>query len=351
VTELHRLTVYFGERARHHGRFVTDSLLDVGAAEAGATAVVLRGAAGFGPRHDIRTDLTLSQSEDLPIALIAVGPAEPIAALAGRAAGALARGTVTVERVRYAGDAVKAAHVELAVITGRADRLNGRPAHVAVCGTLHRLGFVSATSLLGVDGITAGQRRRAAFFGRNAAVPVLTVAAGSASAAGEAIRLLRPLLPSAVMTVAPIQLCKGRGVPVNRPAPVPPTGDRGLAHWQKVTVHTCEADLHRGLPVHRTLLRRLRESPTTAGVTVLRGVWGFAGDAEPGGDRMFQVGRHVPVTTEYVDTPDRIAACFDLVDDVTDGRGVVTCTTIPAVMSIDSGRRRGGLRPASAPEM
>lgn len=348
MTELHRLTAYFGERARHHGRFVADALLETGDAEA---VVVLRGAAGFGPRHDIRTDLTLSQSEDLPIALVAVGTAERIAVLTDRTAGALDRGTLALERVQYTGDAVTAAHVELAVFTGRADRLNGRPAHVAVCDTLHRLGFVSATAFLGVDGITAGQRRRAAFFGRNAAVPVLTVAVGTAPAAEEAIRLLRPLLPSALMTVAPIQLCKGRGARVNPSAPVSPTDDRGPAHWQKVTVHTCEADLHRGLPVHRTLLRRLRESPTTAGVTVLRGVWGFAGAAEPAGDKMFQIGRHVPVTTEYIDTPDRIAACFDLVDEVTEGHGVVTCAAIHAVVSIDGGRRRGNIPPASAPGM
>ncbi|MCV7169955.1 DUF190 domain-containing protein [Mycobacterium manitobense] len=348
MTELHRLTAYFGERARHHGRFVADALLEPGDAEA---VVVLRGAAGFGPRHDIRTDLTLSQSEDLPIALVAVDTAERIAAFAARATEALSRGTLAVERVRHGDDTVTAEHVELRVLTGRADRLNGRPAHVAMCDTLYRLKFDSAATFLGVDGITAGQRHRAAFFGRNIAVPVMTVAVGSAPAAEEAIRLLRPLLPSALMTVAPIQLRKGRGVPVNRPAPVPPTDDRGPAHWLKVTVHTCEADLHRGLPVHRTLVRRLRESPTTAGVTVLRGVWGFAGDAEPSGDRMFQIGRHVPVTTEYIDTPDRIAACFDLVDEVTEGHGVVTCAAIPAVVSIDGGRRRGSIPPASAPEM
>ncbi|MEV3900957.1 DUF190 domain-containing protein [Mycobacterium sp. NPDC050551] len=348
MTELHRLTAYFGERARHDGHFVADALLDVGAVEA---AVVLRGAAGFGPRHDIRTDLTLSQSEDLPIALVAVCDAERIAAFAARATEVLPRGTLAVERVRHADDTVTADHVEFRVLTGRADRLNGRPAHAAVCDVLRRGGFASAASFLGVDGVTAGQRRRATFFGLNAAVPVLTVAVGSAAAAGDAVRTLRPLLPSALMTVAPVQLCKGRGVPVSRPAPVPATDDLGLARWQKLTVYTCEADLHRGLPVHRTLLRRLRESPTTAGVTVLRGVWGFTGDAEPGGDRLFQLGRHVPVTTEYVDTPDRIAASFDLVDEVTEGQGAVTCAVVPAVVSIDSGLRRGGIRPASAPEM
>lgn len=348
MTELHRLTAYFGERARHQGRFVADALLETGDAEA---VIVLRGAAGFGPRHDIRTDVTLSQSEDLPIALVAVGAADRISALADRATGALARGTLALQRARHAGDAVAAADVELTVLTGRADRLDGRPAHVVVCDRLHRLGFASAAAFLGVDGITAGRRRRAAFFGRNAAVPVLTVAVGTAPAADEAVRLLRALLPSALMTVAPIQLCKGPGVPVHRAAPVPPTGDLGPAHWQKVTVHTCEADLHRGLPVHRTLVRRLRESPTAAGVTVLRGVWGFAGESEPGGDMMFQIGRHVPVTTEFIDTPDRIAACFDLVDEVTEEHGVVTCAAISAVASIDGGARRGGIPPTPAPEM
>jgi PII-like signaling protein len=77
-------------------------------------------------------------------------------------------------------------------------------------------------------------------------------------------------------------------------------------------------------------------------VTVLRGVWGFQGDPPPHGDKLFQLGRQVPVTTIVVDSPDRIAAAFDVVDELTSRHGVVTAERVPALVSIDGGERRGG---------
>ena len=53
------------------------------------------------------------------------------------------------------------------------------PAFVAVCDLLYRRGIAGATALLGVDGTTRGQRERAAFFGRNAEVPMMVIAVGS----------------------------------------------------------------------------------------------------------------------------------------------------------------------------
>ncbi|MUM35453.1 DUF190 domain-containing protein, partial [Mycolicibacterium sp. CBMA 361] len=53
-----KLTTYFGERQRHQGRFLSEELLDLYGAENVATSVVLRGIAGFGPRHQLRTDQT-----------------------------------------------------------------------------------------------------------------------------------------------------------------------------------------------------------------------------------------------------------------------------------------------------
>ena len=50
------------------------------------------------------------------------------------------------------------------------------PAFVAVCDLLHRRGVAGATVLLGVDGTTHGQRRRARFFAGNDDVPMMIVA-------------------------------------------------------------------------------------------------------------------------------------------------------------------------------
>jgi PII-like signaling protein len=346
------MTVYLGERARAGRVFVADALTDLCAADPAVTAVVLRGAAGFGPRHEPRSDLSLSMSEDPPIAVVAVGGAERVAALADRAAEIVPRGTLTLARVRSGQPALPpVGHVELSVFTGRGQRVLGGPAHVAVCAELRRRGFDAAASFLGVDGVIGGARCRAEFFGGNTGVPALTVATGPTSSAAEAVAALRALLPSALITVAPVQLCKRRGVLVSRPAAVAPTDAHGMARWLKLTVHTSEADLHGGRPAHRGLIRRLAEAPATAGVTSIRGIWGFSGDAEPHGDKLFQVGRHVPVRTEYVDTPERVAANFDVVDEFTGRHGVVTCTVVPAVVSVDAGRRRGGTRLAVAPDM
>jgi PII-like signaling protein len=47
------------------------------------------------------------------------------------------------------------------------------------------------------------------------------------------------------------------------------------------------------------------------------------------------------VTTIVVDSPDRIAASFDIIDGLTDRHGLVTSELVPALVSIDRGERRG----------
>jgi PII-like signaling protein len=77
---------------------------------------------------------------------------------------------------------------------------------------------------------------------------------------------------------------------------------------------------------------------------VLRGIWGFHGDHEPHGDKLIQLTRQVPVTTIVVDTPERIAASFDIVDQVTGRHGLVTSELVPALVSVDAGERVGDTR-------
>ncbi|WP_300605812.1 DUF190 domain-containing protein [Trebonia sp.] len=66
------------------------------------------------------------------------------------------------------------------------------------------------------------------------------------------------------------------------------------------------------------------------GATTLRGVWGFHGDHAPHGDRLLQLGRRVPAVTIVVDTPERIAAAFSAIDELTGEQGLVTSETVPA---------------------
>lgn len=352
-----KLTAYFGERQRSGGRFVSDALLDLFGAESVATSVVLRGIAGFGPRHDLRTDLSLSMSEDPPIAIAAVDTAAKIAALADRAVDAIPRGLLTLERARVILDSVTAAWspdrpgatVKLTVYVGRRQQITARPAYLTVCDTLHRLGFACATVFLGVDGTANGQRHRARFLRRNVDVPVMIVAVGTADQALLAIPELDTLPGRQLVTIERAQLCKQAGRLLTRPATVPATDAAGRPLYQKLMIHTSEADMYDGAPIHRAVVNRLRGVPSMSGVTVLRGIWGFAGAGQPRGDRLIQLGRRVPVTTVVVDTPERIAAAFDIVDELTGRHGVISSELVPAMVSIDSGSRLGDTRIARYP--
>ena len=107
-------------------------------------------------------------------------------------------------------------------------------------------------------------------------------------------------------------------------------------------VYTSEAALHDGTPIHRAIVSRLFDSRAACGATVLRGMWGFDGDHQPHGDKWIELARRVPVTTIVVDTPDRIAASFEVIDELTSEHGLVTCELVPALISIDGKDRRGG---------
>jgi PII-like signaling protein len=114
--------------------------------------------------------------------------------------------------------------------------------------------------------------------------------------------------------------------------------------WQKLMVYTSESHLHAGEPVHRAILRRLRQTDAR-GATSLRGVWGYHGDHAPHGDRLLQLGRRAPVVTVVVDTPGRIASSFDVIDELTRADGLVTCEMVPALQYVaDDHSRHGGLR-------
>lgn len=342
-TDYLKLTTYFGERQRHQGRrFLAEELLDLYAAENVATSVVLRGIAGFGPRHQLRTDQTLSQSEDLPVAIAAVDTADKIAELAEQTVELTTRGLVTLERARLLTTAKVAAHTKLTVYVGRQHRINGRPAHIAVCDLLHRSGFACASVFLGVDGTVRGRRERARFLNRNLDVPVMIIAIGDGDRAVTVLPELERLLPDPLVTVERAELCKEAGTLLNRPGPLPAHDADGTPLWQKLMVYTTEDTLHGGEPVHREIVRRLRAIEATRGVTVLRGIWGFHDGRTPHGDKLFQLGRQVPVTTIVVDTPENIATAFDLIDEVSSEYGVVTCERVPALVSVDDGNRDGG---------
>lgn len=331
-----RLTAYFGERARSGGPFTVDAMLDLFSAHAVDTAVALRGIAGFGPRHELRTDVSLSLSEDPPVVVTAVDTAARLRPLADAVADLVGRGLVTVEPA-YRPDDVTDTHTQLTLFLGRGVQTKGRPSYLAAGEALRSFGLFGGAVYVGVDGTVRGRRQRAGFFSRNLDVPAMVVATGPRDAAARAAAELGNLPGVHTVTAEGTQVCKVDGRSFGGPA-APDDG-----HHQRLVVQTASSRAHEGAPVHRALVTALRRLRLTSGVTVVRAAWGFDGDGPPMADRMFQVGRRVPVATTIVDTPDNIARAFDVADALTRDHGLITCETVPGALSLDDGRRRGRL--------
>jgi PII-like signaling protein len=326
-----KLTTYFGERARVGRRLLADELLDAAAHHDVALSVLLRGVQGFGAKHRLRTDRLLTLSEDLPLVSIAIDGAQRIEALRSTVAELPGEGLITVEPAGTTAadldDFPADSEVKLTVCLGRHERIDGEPAFAAVCRVLREARVSGATVLLGVDGTTGGERRRARFFARNVGVPLLVLSVGQAARIDRALTTLRQMLPSLVFTLERAQVLKRDGQLLRHPAQAP-TAIEGDSARVKLTVVTSEAARHRSRPVYLELVRRLREQGA-AGATSLRGIWGFHGEHEPHGDRWLSLRRHVPVITEAIDTPERIARLFETVDELTSERGLVTGELVP----------------------
>jgi PII-like signaling protein len=141
---------------------------------------------------------------------------------------------------------------------------------------------------------------------------------------------LGTLLPRPLFTLERVRVCKRDGQLLAAPAAPDGPGEHGLPLRQKLMVYTSEATRHQGQPIHRAIVRQLR-SAGVSGATTQRGIWGFHGDHAPHGDRLLQLGRHVPAVTIVVDTPDRIRAAFSVIDELTSERGLVTSEIVPAL--------------------
>lgn len=346
-----KLTTYFGERDRIDANLVSDALLDTYGRAGIEVSVLLRGAEGFGLRQHLRTDRLLSLSEDLPVVSVAVDTREKIEGVLEEVSGLKRRGLLTLERARLLGSEMSGVSLpeelreaaKLTFYVGRQEKVRREPAYMAICDLLYRRGIAGATALLGVDGTLRGRRQRGRFFSRNADVPMMVITVGSGGRIGQVLPELTGMLGHPPMTLERVRVCKRDGKLVERPHALPVKDEQGMAMWQKLMVYTSEDAKHDRRSIHSELIYRLREAEI-AGATSLRGVWGFHGDHAPHGDRLMQLRRHVPVVSTVIDTPERIAASFEIVDELTAGTGLVTSEMVPAATAIHGDERRGGLR-------
>jgi PII-like signaling protein len=347
-TDCIRLTSYFGERHRTNRTFVGDALIDLYSKHEIAASILLRGIEGFGLKHHLRTDRSLSLSEDLQLTAIAVDTRPNIEAVLDHTLKLNLPGLVTLEPARLLSDEIDPVGIvenadeatKLTVYFGRHDSVYAVPAFEVICGLLYRRGVAGATVLLGVDGIAHGRRQRAQFFRRNADLPMMVIAVGSGDRIGMVLPELGGLLRRPLMTLERVRMCKRDGQLINRPEQTAGVDDHGFPLWQKLTVYTSETARHDGQPIHRAIVQRLR-SARIGGATIQRGIWGFRGDRPPHGDHFLQLGRHVPTVTTVIDTAERISAAFDVIDELTGKRGLVTSETVAAMRAASGQRQRG----------
>ena len=274
-----KLTSYFGERQRTGDSFVADALLDLYGRHEIATSILLRGIEGFGAKHHLRTDRSLTLSEDLPLVSVAVDARARIEAMLPEATRLARSGLVTLERARMLTGDLAAVTLpqdlneatKLTIYLGRQERVYRVPAFIAVCDLLHRRGIAGATALLGVDGTAHGQRQRASFFSRNAETPMMVISVGSGEQISRVLPELGALLRRPLLTLERVTICKRDGELITTPSAPPGTDKTGMALWHKLMVYTSEAAQHEGQPIHRAIVRRLRTAGIS-GATTVRGV-------------------------------------------------------------------------------
>ncbi|HTU78578.1 MAG TPA: DUF190 domain-containing protein [Solirubrobacteraceae bacterium] len=349
-----KLTTYFGERDRTQDGLLGDELLDIYGGNRLQTSILLRGAEGFGRLHHLHTDRLLSLSEDLPVVSIAVDRRERIESMLELILQVKRKGLITLERARLLSGEIGAVQLpeqlgeatKLTVYVGRQEKVYRMAGFAAVTDLLYRRGISGASVLLGVDGTSRGRRARAKFFARNAEVPTMVIAVGPGEKIAQVLPELGGLLQDPLMTLERVRVCKRDGELLAAPHELPGTDEHGLAMWQKLMVYTSHSATHEGHPLHHAIIRRLRESDA-AGATTLRGIWGFHGDHAPHGDKFFQITRHVPVVTITVDTPERTARNFQIIDELTQEHGLVTSEMVPAMSAMSETEQTGGLKLAS----
>jgi PII-like signaling protein len=349
-----KLSVYLAERRRTRDGFVSEVLLGLYERHGIASSVVLRGIGGFGTGRHLRTDQSLTLSEDPPVAIVAVDTRKTIDAVLDPMLAIKQRGLVTLERARLLRDDIGPLKlsddlheaVKLTIYVGRKERIYGVPAYVAICDLMYRRQIAGASVFLGVDGVSNGHRQRAQFFGRKTDVPIMVIAVGSGELIGRVLPELGALLRRPMITLERVRVCKRDGELMERPHSLPGFDEHGLPMWQKLMIYTSESARYRAVPIHRALIHRLRRRNIPDGATVLRGIWGFHGDHEPHGDKLLSLGGHVPVVTVIIDTPANIAESFDVVDELTQDEGLVTSEMVPALVSDEDDNGRGRPRMA-----
>lgn len=354
MTEALKLWVYFGDSQVTGAELTSDALMDSLARRRVAVSALCRGIEGFGLGRRIHTERFPDVSTDLPLVACAVDSRERIQALLDDVDRVVADGLVTLEYARLAkGEEVAQAAfprepgraAKLTIYCGRTERAatGRRPAYREAVEVLRRHGAAGATALLGVDGTYRGRRRRATFFAPRREAPLMIISVGRRETLAAALPDLRKALSSPVVTLEGIAQLKHDGQRLEQLPTPPESHHRGLGVWQTIRVYTRQSAQVNGRALYTELTRRLREAGA-AGVTTIRGHWGFSSDEAPHGDKFARLTSHAPTYTTYIDRPARVAEVWPIIDEVTAEHGIVTSLFVPAYRERRGERVGGGLR-------
>jgi PII-like signaling protein len=332
-----KLDVYFGDALTSGHRLASDALIECFAAHGLQLAALYRGIEGFGIGRRIHTERFPDISTDLPLVAEAIDSRERIEAVLPDVHALVDKGLTTIEHSLVAsGEDVRTADFpagvgasgRLAVYCGRGERRSYR----AVVDLLREQGASGATVLLGVDGILNGARRRAGLLSRNVDVPMATIAVGATDVLKRVLRALPDVLATALVNLERIAVVKRNGEHLE---PLPQVFDPEV--WIALRVYTRQST-----HVSTLLTRRIRAAGG-AGITTVRGEWGFSSDERPFGDRFGTLTSHVPTYTVLVDRPAKIAELWPVVDEATAEHGVVTAALVPAYRERAPGVENGSL--------
>jgi PII-like signaling protein len=353
-----KLDVYFGESLRVGRRPAGDALMDCFERHELEVAALYRGIEGFGIGRRIHTERFPDISTDLPLVAEAIDTRERIERVLEEVDSIIDRGLVTLEHSRLAvGEDVRAADfpagvgsaARLTIYCGRGERTGRAPTYRAVVELLRRHGAGGATVLLGVDGMHGGARQRAGLFSRNVDVPMAIIAVGAPEAFRAVLRALPGVVRRPIANLERIAVVKHDGE-LLEPLPLVPDLDDEPPVWMALRVYTRASAHVPGGALYTTLTRELRRAGG-AGITTLRGEWGFSSDERPFGDRIATWASHTPTYTVLVDRPRRIAELWPLVDEITARHGVVTAALVPAYRERAGALRNGALNPRSPEEI
>jgi PII-like signaling protein len=356
VTDAFKLWVYFGDSQRTGGELTSDALMDSLARRHVAVSALCRGIEGFGLGRRIHTGRFPDVSTDLPLVACAVDSRERILALLDEIDHVVADGLVTLERARLAVDEqVPEAEfplgpgraAKLTVYCGRTERAvrGRRPAYREAVEILRRHGAAGATVLLGVDGTYHGWRARATFASPRRNATLMIICVGRRETLAAALPDLSEALEWPVVTLEGIAQVKHDGDLLEELPTATERDDRGFGVWQTIRVYTRQSARVNGHPLHTELTRRLRHAGA-AGVTTIRGHWGYSSDEPPHGDKLGRLTSHAPTYTTYIDRPDKVAELWPIVDEMTAAHGIVTSLFVPAYRERRGERVGGGLRVA-----